>query len=238
MGVAACGSKVDVFEKPPEPGPDSGSVTWIQGCQQPQELASRGQTGDTCDASSFGACGVVAEECTARSFVCDQSGILRISDTTILDCSGTFSGTNPVGWSDCPSALANGHSADTCEGAWTCARTTSDPCCVETAICTTGSLIPTSDPNAPVLVRRRICSSSCQNLQQRSDLARAATCAEALESAFKAGAPCQGSFICAADGADLTSANVDTAGILPPAIYWCADGAVQFVAALADNAGQ
>src|SRR5688500_3054331 len=91
--VVACGAKVDVLKSDADTLDDQngGSGSHWEDCQ-PTELDVRALTGDTCGFTPPQGCGdlcsscYVEYECSGRSFACDASGVLRVTETTALDC--------------------------------------------------------------------------------------------------------------------------------------------------------
>ena len=232
----ACSSPVDVLDSANGLQGSKGETGRSWSSCDPIALAASGHTGDACgwadcdSAASCGGCGLTdsSSSCGNRSFVCDGSGELRASTTTILDCSGTVAPENPVGWAECGTALAQGATGDTCAGTWGCARATDDPCCVESAQCALG--VPNiSQPESSDrhLLRMRHCSESCQTLGRHAG-APATTCAAAAKAGLQAGAPCEGSFICGPDG-DVSVGVADASNGFA-GMFWCSAGTIEFTA--------
>lgn len=228
-----CGTRVEVLENRNQGS--SRAPIWPS-CD-PEQFETSAHTGDGC---GFGGesrcpqpdnctmCGTRAG-CGHDVYSCDQSGTLRESTTLVSDCDSTndFAGsmiaTNTVPWTACTTALADGHSADTCSGSWICARHSDDPCCVEAAYCGTDNHRFT---NGPALTKVRTCSTDCQAIAPRSGVAPITTCSEARSAVLRAGTPCTGAFICqgARDVSETGADSPDSFG----GLVWCDGSFLQF----------
>jgi hypothetical protein len=162
-------------------------------------LLNNGLTGDPCSLSG----GSLSTIGCDNVWVSCIEGRLAVYKFSQMECSDEgIPATDPSGpiLTDCPSALVEGHTGQSCANAFTCARPAEDVCCIELAHC-----ISSGNTGGFSLIRTVLCERGCENVQPNTAYPSAKSCAEIPEPTPVDGMlppqidvsyPCTGDFIC------------------------------------------
>jgi hypothetical protein len=190
------------------------------------DVITTGQACSNSDMCGPGGCAVMtgSADGTESAFGSCRHGQAIIMRMSVLDklAAGRWTPRNDgVSWTDCNAALASGLSGQACTfPTKTCARTTSDSCCIEGAQCTLRG-------NDTLLERIRICAPGCTSLTPVSTAPVVTDCASiTAEDACHNTLPCQGNFICwgKIDSALPVVPFSETNGL--DGVMWCAGGSI------------
>jgi len=178
--------------------------------------------------ASFGM--TLAGTTTKYALLCADHRLQAIASTLLDSTDGNWTQNPSTSWSDCDSALSDGHSGDTCtwsEGA--CSRQTDDPCCIEVATC---QVYNNPDPSVPAggLFRFRVCAPGCQALQPNPAQPTITDCSDLADQDICSFGPssCQAGLVCTRGSHSGLSADVaiDDASVdnAIDTVAWCANG--------------
>ena len=234
VATMACDTQSDVLTSTSQNRLQKSDGTWTNWCAL--ELSSNSLSFDMAAFMTEAKQGLVCETTQSASTGCGLAldsqgcawderncvdGHVQAITTATLGCPASRTAATTNASPDCASALANGATGDGCSWQGVCSRTTDDPCCIETAMCSNRF-----GGSQAVVQRTRICAPDCTQIAADATEPAISTCAAASSAVAYYAVSCDASLICIRTGPNtfVDIANAVSTDLWEPQLYFCANG--------------